>query len=53
MLDLPIESSDKAGQLAFDAFTDRIPPRGTKVTIVLKPQLEKGRKREADATREE
>ena len=40
MLDLPIESSDKAGQLAFDAFTDRIPPLGTKVTIVLKPVLE-------------
>ncbi|HVX58969.1 MAG TPA: YdjY domain-containing protein [Pirellulales bacterium] len=39
MLDLPIESSDKAGQLAFDAFTERIPPLGTKVTIVLKPVL--------------
>ena len=39
MLDLPIESSDKAGQLSFDAFTDRIPPLGTKVTIVLKPAL--------------
>ena len=40
MLDLPIESSDKAGQLSFDAFTERIPPLGTKVTIVLKPVLE-------------
>lgn len=39
MLDLPIESSDKAGQLAFDAFTERIPPLGTKVTIVLRPLL--------------
>ena len=40
MLDLPDESSDKAGQLSFDAFTERIPPLGTKVTIVLKPVLE-------------
>ena len=39
MLDLPIESSDKAGQLAFEPFTERIPPLGTPVTIVLKPVL--------------
>ncbi|HVX14423.1 MAG TPA: YdjY domain-containing protein [Pirellulales bacterium] len=41
MLDLPIESTDKAGQLLFTAFTDRIPPRDTKVTIVLSPRLKK------------
>ncbi|HVW36641.1 MAG TPA: YdjY domain-containing protein [Pirellulales bacterium] len=40
MLDLPIESSDKAGQLAFEPFTERVPPLGTPVTIVLKPVLE-------------
>lgn len=41
MLDLPIESSDKAGQLLFTAFTERIPPVNTKVTIVLSPRPEK------------
>ena len=39
MLDLPIESSDKAGQLVFEPFTERIPPLGTPVTIVLKPVI--------------
>lgn len=39
MLDLPIESSDKAGQLLFTAFTEHIPPLDTKVTIVLMPKL--------------
>lgn len=41
MLDLPIESSDKAGQLLFNAFTEHIPPVNTKVTIVLSPRPEK------------
>lgn len=41
MLDLPIESSDKAGQLQFQAYTERIPPVGTKVTLVLAPKAEK------------
>lgn len=40
MLDLPIESSDKAGLLSFEPYTERIPPLGTPVTIVLKPVLE-------------
>lgn len=39
MLDLPIESSDKAGQLLFTAYTEHIPPLDTKVTIVLIPKL--------------
>lgn len=39
MLDLPIESSDKAGQLLFMAATERIPPTGTKVTMVLSPRV--------------
>jgi hypothetical protein len=38
MLDLPIESSDKAGQLLFTACTERIPPLDTPVTIVLTPK---------------
>jgi hypothetical protein len=41
MLDLPIESTDKGNQLLFTAFTERIPPRDTKVTIVLSPRLSK------------
>lgn len=41
MLDLPIESSDKAGQLLFQAYTERIPPVGTKVTLVLEPKAQK------------
>jgi len=38
MLDVPVESSDKAGDLQFEAFSDRIPPQGTKVTLVLTPK---------------
>ncbi|HET6880822.1 MAG TPA: YdjY domain-containing protein [Pirellulales bacterium] len=41
MLDLPVESSDKAGQLLFNAYTDHIPPANTKVTIVLRPRADK------------
>lgn len=40
MLDIPVESSDAAGQLVFEAFTERIPPLGTRVTVVLTPRLE-------------
>lgn len=39
MLDLPIESSQAEGKWLFHAFTERIPPLGTPVTIVLKPKL--------------
>ncbi|HWB09033.1 MAG TPA: YdjY domain-containing protein [Pirellulales bacterium] len=41
MLDLPIESSDKAGQLLFTAYTEHIPPLDTPVTIVLTPKRAK------------
>ena len=41
MLDLPIASSDQAGQLLFNAYTERIPPLDTKVTIVLTPRADK------------
>jgi hypothetical protein len=41
MLDLPVESSQGTNDLQFEAFTQRIPPRGTKVRIVLTPRLEK------------
>ena len=39
MLDLPIESSQSNAALLFEPITDRIPPKGTNVTIALVPQL--------------
>lgn len=41
MLDLPIKSSDIDDDRQFEAFTERIPPLGTKVTIIFEPQPEK------------
>lgn len=41
MLDLPVPSSQVNDDLLFVAFTERIPPRGTKVRIVLHPREEK------------
>ncbi|MCC7086150.1 MAG: hypothetical protein IT427_14200 [Pirellulales bacterium] len=41
MLDLPIESSQANAELAFEANTEKIPPRGTKVKLVLIPKLDK------------
>ena len=40
-LDLPIESSQANDDLLFAAFTDHIPPRGTKVRVVLIPRKSK------------
>ncbi len=40
-LDLPIESSQANTALLFSAFTERIPPVGTKVRMVLAPRLKK------------
>jgi hypothetical protein len=39
MLDLPIESSQSNEALLFEAFTEHIPPSGTKVSVVLTPRL--------------
>jgi len=39
MMDLPVESPQGTSALLFDAFTDRIPPLGTKVRLVLKPKV--------------
>ena len=39
-LDLPVKSSDDNDNLLFEAFTENIPPRGTKVTLVLVPRLD-------------
>jgi hypothetical protein len=39
MLDLPIESNKSDDDLNFEAWTERIPEIGTKVTIILEPVL--------------
>jgi hypothetical protein len=38
MMDLPMESSDKAEYLLFEAFSENIPPTGTHVRLTLIPQ---------------
>src|SRR5687768_4617491 len=40
-LDLPVESSQANASLMFVAFTERIPPRGTKVRLALIPRPKK------------
>jgi hypothetical protein len=40
MLDLPVESSQANEALVYEAFTERIPPVGTRVRLVLTPKLE-------------
>lgn len=37
-LDLPVESSQANADLQFEAFTERIPPKGTKLRLVLQPR---------------
>jgi hypothetical protein len=39
MLDLPIESSQAAESLVYEVFSERVPPVGTKVTLILAPKL--------------
>src|SRR5262245_3282513 len=41
-LDLPIESSQANDELMFEAFAKNVPPRGTKVKVVLIPRREGG-----------
>jgi hypothetical protein len=41
LLDLPINSPKDNSELAFEANTERIPPKGTKVTIILEPLPDK------------
>jgi hypothetical protein len=38
MLDLPVESSQDNAQLVYEAFTEHIPPLGTRVRMVLTPK---------------
>lgn len=44
MLDLPIQSTQSADGLIFEAFTKKIPPLRTRVRIVLKPAVPKKKK---------
>ena len=39
LLDLPIESSQNAADLAYEAHTERIPREGTKVLVILEPVI--------------
>ena len=41
MLDIPIESTDADASLMFQANKERIPPRGTPVTVILTPKIER------------
>ena len=41
MLDLPVKSSQANSDLLFHAFTEKIPPKGTKVRVVLIPRAKK------------
>lgn len=40
MIDLPVESSQANAGLLFGAYTEKIPPKGTKVRLVLVPRQE-------------
>jgi hypothetical protein len=59
MLDLPIESSQSNEALAYECFTERIPPKGTKVTLTLRrkpdarPAVDSAKPVEGDAARPE
>lgn len=48
MMDLPIESSQDDSSRLFEAFAERIPPRGTPVRVVLIPKLENAEKPKAE-----
>jgi hypothetical protein len=52
-MDLPVESPQATAELLFEAFTERIPPRGTPVRLVLEPRrpadAEKADEKKADA----
>ena len=39
MLDIPVESSQSNEELAFEAFTEKIPPLGAPVRLILTPKL--------------
>ncbi len=48
LLDLPVESTQANAGLLFVAFTENIPPRGTKVRLVLTPRVKREVKKPAE-----
>lgn len=50
LMDLPIESSDSNNALQFEAFTERIPPMGTFVRLMLVPISENDSEKSTDET---
>lgn len=46
MLDIPVQSSQSNTELAFEAFTERIPPLGAPVRLILKPKVKEAESRE-------
>jgi hypothetical protein len=46
MLDLPIASTKDNADLAFECWTERIPPLQTKVTMILEPVLDEEKKKD-------
>jgi hypothetical protein len=53
MLDIPVESSPENSELAFEAFTKRIPPLGAPVRLIMKPKLEKAGNKKPGAKSDE
>jgi hypothetical protein len=43
MLDLPVESSESNTAHMFEAFPDHVPPKGTRVRLVLSPEVEEAK----------
>jgi hypothetical protein len=41
MLDVPMESTSSDADLLFETFTERIPPRGTPITLILTPKAKR------------
>ncbi|MHB1034713.1 MAG: YdjY domain-containing protein [Pirellulales bacterium] len=53
MLDVPVASSSSNDDLMFEAFTERIPPRGTAVELILTPKLGKDGAGKNDAAKDD
>jgi len=50
VLDVPVPSTQEDSALLYEAFTERIPPRGTPVTILLQPKLERAAREKPKGT---
>jgi hypothetical protein len=51
MLDIPVQSSQSNEALEFEAFTEKIPPLGAPVRLILKPKKQGARGRERGDSR--